>query len=192
VKVGERDWAEDPKYAHYFVKGALTSKGKKSKRNEEKKKKKKSKKGPATSEEEEEETFGEEEQVENPDAQWIEVIVDEEGDTQSRRLLRPAASHEYLRVDKGATNVSFMKAFDHSRFSSGIVVLGPEGAKEAQFLRSDMVFYCLKGRVKIQLHETEFIAKKGDAFCAPNHNSYAIVNESTTKTAELVFFQSKM
>ena len=86
-----------------------------------------------------------------------------------------------------------MKAFDHSRFSSGIVVLGPEGAKEAQFVnRADMVFYCLKGRVKIQLHETEFIAKKGDAFCAPSYNSYAMVNESTTKTAELVFFQSKM
>lgn len=96
-------------------------------------------------------------------------------------------------ICSGAFNISFMKTFEESRYSSGAIVLGPDGVKETQIVnKADMIFYCLKGRVKILLHDTEFRVKKGDTFSAPCYNRYSMTNESSTKSAELIFFQSKL
>jgi len=202
VKVGERDWAEDPKYAHYYVKGGLSKKKRhnsgKGKRTEKAgEKTSKGKKRPAESEEEEEgheedETAGEAEEA-DPEAEWIQVVVDEEGEVNTKRLFRPASSYEYIRVDRGAVNISFMKTFEESSYSAGAIDLGPNGVKEAQIVkRAHMIFVCTEGEVKVQLHETEFRVKKGDSFSAPCFNQYSITNESSSKSAKLIFFQSKL
>ena len=93
----------------------------------------------------------------------------------------------------GATNCSFTKVFDHVRYAVGAIVLGPNGVKEPQVVsRADMIFQCVKGEVRVQLHESEFIVRKGDTFSAPILNRYAMINDSPTVTAKLTFFQSKV
>ena len=85
-----------------------------------------------------------------------------------------------------------MKSFDQASYSSGALVLGPAGVKESQMVRNaDMIFFCQKGVVRVVLHETELLVKKGDTFCAPMANKYSIVNTSSTAVAKLVFFQAK-
>lgn len=104
--MGERDWADDPKYAYYFEKGALTKKkrhnsgkGKKSEKVEGKPLKRTKRAADSDEEEEEGEPALE---AEDEGAEWIEVVADEEGELDTKRLFRPASSQKYFHVEKGA------------------------------------------------------------------------------------------
>ena len=135
----------------------------------------------------------EEEDPVDPGDEWIEVLPDDGGEeVVTKRLFRPTSSHEYMSVDRGAVNISFMKTFDQTNYSSGALILGPNGVKDSQFVKNaDMIFFCQKGVVRVTLHETEIVVKKGDTFCAPQCNKYSIANASDCDDAKLVFFQAK-
>ena len=210
--------AEDPKYAQWFVKGALTKRkgssssgskrGKKASDDEEdesaKTKQNKNKRGKKaknavreqqveSDEEEEEDEEDADIPAADPADEWIEVIDNDQAEeVVVKRLFRPTASHEYMTVPRGAINTTFMKTFDQANYSSGAVVLGPGGVKESQVVKNaDMIFFCQRGVARVTIHETEILVKKGDTFCAPCHNKYSIVNASDVGDAELAFFQAK-
>ncbi|XP_078352857.1 uncharacterized protein LOC144637673 isoform X2 [Oculina patagonica] len=76
-------------------------------------------------------------------------------------------------------------------FGGGHVVLRPGAEKGRQFVRNDtMVFYVIKGRVMVTVHQSSAVLHTGSTFFVPQGNSYNIKNLKKTD-AELMFVQIK-
>lgn len=76
-------------------------------------------------------------------------------------------------------------------FGGGQVILRPGAEKGKQFVRQDtMVFYIIKGRVKVTVHKSSAILHTGSTFFVPQGNSYNIENLKKTN-AYLQFVQIK-
>ncbi|CAH3156730.1 unnamed protein product [Pocillopora meandrina] len=76
-------------------------------------------------------------------------------------------------------------------FGGGQVILRPGAEKGKQFVRQDtMVFYIIKGRVKVTVHKSSAILHTGSTFYVPQGNSYNIENLKKTN-AYLQFVQIK-
>jgi len=76
-------------------------------------------------------------------------------------------------------------------FGGGQVILRPGAEKGRQFVRNDtMVFYVIKGRIIVTVHQSSAVLDTGSVFFVPQGNSYNIKNLKQTD-AKLMFVQIK-
>ncbi|XP_068675831.1 centromere protein C-like isoform X3 [Montipora foliosa] len=76
-------------------------------------------------------------------------------------------------------------------FGGGQVILRPGAEKGRQFVRNDtMVFYVIKGKIVVTIHQSSVVLSTGSTFFVPQGNSYKIKNLKQTD-AKLMFVQIK-
>eukprot|EP00057_Strongylocentrotus_purpuratus_P034106 XP_793941.3 PREDICTED: transcriptional regulator ATRX isoform X1 [Strongylocentrotus purpuratus] len=87
--------------------------------------------------------------------------------------------------------ITISKALSQKAFAAGILTIRPFGEKGSQLVRRDtMIFYVVRGKVAMTLHETSQILQSGDWFFVPKGNVYNITNLRRDE-AKLTFFQLK-
>jgi mannose-6-phosphate isomerase-like protein (cupin superfamily) len=71
-------------------------------------------------------------------------------------------------VPTSVDDMILARPFNHSSFSSGLVVLRPDGEKPLSVVRkSTLVFFVVDGHLIVQIHKTSFYTKKGTIFIVP-------------------------
>lgn len=83
-----------------------------------------------------------------------------------------------------------LKLVDRPEFSSGMLLLPPEGVKHSERPPSPEVFYVASGApncIVVRIHNSEFKLSKGDSFYVPADTVYSVRNTSPTRSASFFF-----
>ncbi|KAF9987713.1 Centromere protein C [Modicella reniformis] len=98
----------------------------------------------------------------------------------------------YLKFhDDPGNQYQLHRGLENDSISSGIIRIPGHGQKPNQnAIFSSMVFYVVKGRVRVTIHKNSFEIGPGDRFMVPRGNQYMIENLSV-KECTLFFGQNK-
>ncbi|XP_072172619.1 uncharacterized protein [Diadema setosum] len=123
--------------------------------------------------------------VVNPDSDE-EVVIDAVATSKMLKFTGPSG----LPANKGDP-ITIAKALSQKAFSAGVLTIRPLQEKGSQLVRRDtMVFYVVRGKLAVSIHQTSHILQNGDWFFVPKGNIYNIKNLRRDE-AKLTFFQHK-
>ncbi|KAF8938625.1 hypothetical protein BGZ47_008481 [Haplosporangium gracile] len=110
------------------------------------------------------------------------VVSQDIAESKSSILFRNVQSGEY-QLHRGLEDPGYVV--------TGTMKIKPNGRKPVNSgTNTSMVFYVIKGLVKVKVHESEFVVSTGGRFLVPRGNTYSIFNVST-KESTLFFVQTK-
>ncbi|WPH04236.1 Hypothetical protein R9X50_00712500 [Acrodontium crateriforme] len=127
-------------------------------------------------------------------AQWDSETQEGDPNEPIREDLAFASSAIQFR-DVAGSEFKYAKIISLPFFGSGVVEIPPNGYKKAKSSRDkQMAFFVHEGKVLVEIGApgmeiTQFAITKGGLWVVPRGNTYAIANESTTKTARVFFAQ---
>ncbi|XP_071486571.1 uncharacterized protein [Diadema antillarum] len=123
--------------------------------------------------------------VVNPESDE-EVVIDAVATSKMLKFTGPSG----LPADKGDP-ITIAKALSQKAFSAGVLTIRPLQEKGSQLVRRDtMVFYVVRGKLAVSIHQTSHVLQNGDWFFVPKGNIYNIKNLRRDE-AKLTFFQHK-
>ncbi|KAL9643440.1 hypothetical protein ABK040_010055 [Willaertia magna] len=92
-------------------------------------------------------------------------------------------------VDESEANLVVHNALSTPNFSSGLIILPPNGIKPSSNSKGySEVYHCISGTVSIKIHDNDAVVlRRGGFFHIPPFNSYAMHNPNNKTPARLVF-----
>eukprot|EP00051_Salpingoeca_urceolata_P015782 m.206485 g.206485 ORF g.206485 m.206485 type:complete len:716 (-) comp18501_c1_seq2:152-2299(-) len=127
-----------------------------------------------------------------PVIDWtLDADDDDYGSTTELMCAKLARMRDYKSSANGL-RVAKTFALTQQRWSSGFFEMEPYGLKPIQEVkRNFLVFYIIRGQVKVTVHEDSFTLNSGSNFFVPPENKYSIEN-LTEHPCEVYFVQVKV